>query len=261
MSAAAFVVPDAHGNAALVRGLLEQEGLIEQDWLVSGELAVAARVMPRSEVEIVQIGDLANCVADSTRADIDALDLVHAGLIDVMLVGNHEHPYFGGPGFAGFWPDEEVRRSVLRLRDRGDLVAAHAVGDILITHAGLTSYWLREFGAWEMSAAEIAEYSNRTWASHPRALIFSAIGYARGGREREGGILWADWRETKPRHLRQLVGHTVGGSIRRRAGATCIDLGAGKHSTRIAGAWIRDGVIDVVIHGATVHEPQTGVAA
>lgn len=244
MTGDTFVVADAHGNAGLVRGLLEQEGIIEQQWTESGALDSARRT--RKGAGVVQLGDLANCVAVSTVEDCEALDLVSDGLIDVMLVGNHEHPYFGGPAFSGYWPDGEVRRRLNRIHARGGLKAAHAADGILISHAGLTSYWLREFSAWDMNAEKIAELTNRTWSDDPRALIFNAIGRRRGGWEREGGILWADWREPKPRHLRQLVGHTVGPDIRKRGGATCIDLGAGKDSTRIAGAWIREGVIDVV---------------
>lgn len=243
-----FVLPDAHGNAHVLRSLLEREGIIEQDWNLDRSLAVATRVKTRGEVEVVQIGDLANCVRESVREDCDALDLVTSGLIDVMLVGNHEHPYFGGPRFGGYYPDVRVSDRLRRLNQRGGLKAAHAVGDVLISHAGLTSYWLREFGAWEMTAEEIAEYTNRTWQSDSQAMIFSAIGRRRWGGEREGGILWSDWDETKPRHLRQIVGHTVGREVRRKAGATCIDLGAGKHGWNIAGVWIRDGEIEIVVH-------------
>lgn len=142
------------------------------------------------------------------------------------------------------------------------VIPAHAVGDILVSHAGLTSHWLREFMGWDLTAAQIAEYTNRTWGNDPRALIFSAIGRSRGGWEREGGLLWADWREPKPRHLRQLVGHTVGDEIRTRSGATCIDLGAGKYSSRIAGAWIRDGgVLEVGTHGTSLNEATAGAVA
>jgi len=241
-----FVVPDAHGNAPLVLGLLAQEGILERR--NGGEQQGWYHTRIDYETHVVQLGDLANCVAASTRDDLDALDLVRCGIIDVMLVGNHEHPYFGGPAFGGYWPDGEVRRRLYDIRDRGGLKAAHAVGDILVSHAGLTSHWLREFGGWHWSAEKIAECTNLTWRNDPRALIFSVIGQSRGGWEREGGMLWSDWREPKPRHLRQLVGHTVGNCVRKRSGSTCIDLGAGKGSTRIAGAWIRGGVIDVVVH-------------
>lgn len=226
-----FIVADAHGNAGQVRWLLETAGVTEDDF-------------------VVQLGDLANCVAASTRTDLEALDLVHQGVIDLMLVGNHEHPYFGGGGFGGYWPDPEVRRSLHRIAEQGKLAAAWVVDDILVSHAGLTSYWLREFGAWLWDAKKIAAHTNETWFNDPRALIFEACGRARGGWYQAGGILWADWRETKPRHLRQLVGHTVGNEIRHRAGATCIDLGGGK-GERIAGAWIRNGEIEVVIHGTS----------
>lgn len=169
-----FVIADAHGNADLVRKLLEQEGIVDP---IDGRID--------DVVTVVQLGDLANCVAASTQNDIHALDLVILGLIDFILIGNHEHPYFGGPAFSGYWPDGEVRRRLYQIRDRGAMKAAHAVGDVLVSHAGLTSYWLREFGAWGMSAVEIADLTNGVWENDPEHL-FSApsVGAAEGGNAR-----------------------------------------------------------------------------
>jgi hypothetical protein len=223
-----FVVADAHGRSDLVRGLLEQEGASGPD------------------VTVVQLGDLANCVVGSEQADFEALELVREGLIDVMLVGNHEHPYFGGPSFFGFFPHASIRQSLFQIRDRDGLKAAHAVEGVLITHAGLTPWALKRLAF--MSAEALAMTINGIWKADPKDLLFSAIGSSRGGYRNEGGILWADWSEPKPRKLRQLVGHTVGNTIRHRNASTCIDLGAGKDSTRIAGAWIEDGEIEVVIY-------------
>lgn len=248
----AFVVPDAHGNAALVRGLLEQEGIIELDD------HDVRRIRGPEDAHVVQLGDLANCVASSAHDDLQALELVHSGLIDTMLVGNHEHPYFGGPAFHGYFPDSQVRNSLYMIRNRGDLKAAHAVGDVLITHAGLTPWALRRLAP-GLSAGAIAMTINGIWKTSPRDPIFSVIGKSRGGYSNESGILWADWSEPKLRKLRQLMGHTVGDRIRHRNAATCIDLGGGKGSTRIAGAWIRDGEIQTVIYAGPL--PGIGVAA
>lgn len=80
MTSLVFVVPDAHGNHHLVRGLLEQEGITNGRSRIVG-----------SEVQVVQLGDLANCVQESVQDDLEALSLV-GPVIDFMLVGNHEHP-------------------------------------------------------------------------------------------------------------------------------------------------------------------------
>lgn len=240
-----FVIADAHGNADQVRGLLEQEGL------------------PRPGVAVVQLGDLANCVGDSEADDLEALDLV-GGPIDLMLVGNHEHPHFGGPAFSGFWPHLTVKHRLHRLNAAGLIQPSFVVpghghnAGILVTHAGVTSAMNEpthpEEGPW--TTAEDADEELRwAWHSDPRYRVFSAIGPERGGRDGGGGILWADWREPKTPLFRQLVGHTVGRDIRRKWRATCIDLGGGK-GDRIAGAWIVNGRIRVV-----VHEREQAVAA
>lgn len=228
-----FVIADAHGRADLVLGLLQQE-----DLLVRGS---------KNRTAVIQVGDLANCVLAEEAADFEALALVRNGLIDTMLVGNHEHPYFGGPEFSGFFYHGSIKQSLTAIRKRGGLKAAYAVDDILITHAGMTP-WAFARLAPGMSAEAIAMTINNCWEHNPNDPLFSTIGAARGGWQKEGGILWADWSEPKPRNLRQLFGHTVGENIRRRHVVTCIDLGAGKWTETLAGAWIRDGVIDVVTY-------------
>lgn len=259
-----FVIPDAHGNGSLVRALLEQEGLIEQDWSLSGGLVCAVRMRPSHEVAIVQLGDLANCVAASINDDLDAIDMVFSGLIDTMLVGNHEHPYFGGPPFSGWWRDEQVERRLLELNDRDRLAPSYNASGILLTHAGVHS-------AWGFKSASYANAClNEWWDDDPTAQAFSLIGGSRswmGGAY--GGVLWCDWSELSPTAWPQIVGHSLAESVRtltrRQDGermpvaldgdemlvsAVCLDLGAGKGRQRIAGAWIEDGAVRVVEYDA-----------
>lgn len=231
-----FVIADAHGRHDLVRGLLRQEGLLN-----------GRDVLDRTGPKVVQIGDLCNCVSSSIDADRECLKRA-PDWFDVYLVGNHEHPYFDGPAFSGFWRDPEIRELLLRYAARGLMRPCLAVGDILVTHAGLTSRW----GGLVETAAEAEDWLTKEWESRRTALVFSAISRTRGGFDRSGGVLWADWSEPKRMAFSQLVGHTAGDEIRSRGRsqhrAVCIDLGAG-HNDRIAGAWIRDGKIEVVIHG------------
>lgn len=250
-----FVVPDAHGNWRLVRGLLEQEEIIDID----GKRIVEA------EVFVVQLGDLANCVAESINHDLKALELV-GPVIDLMLVGNHEHPYFGGPPFRGFWPDEQVKRAILRLHDYELIRAAHEVDGILLTHAGVAADIVLE----DADAARWSEMLNEAWRADPRHHLFSLIGHRRGGMTRCGGVLWSDWREPHSLAIPQVFGHTVGNTFRAhyaqdgrvgfwlappyegasmsKASALCLDIGAGKNSTSILGAWIEEGVVRIVQH-------------
>jgi hypothetical protein len=226
-SGRAFVVADAHGRHDLVEALLEQEGLLGD----------------RNGTLTIQLGDLCNCVASSIGADQECLRRAPEWF-DVYLVGNHEHPYFDEPAFSGYWRDPEILHLLRHYAARGLIRPCIEVGGVLVTHAGLTSRW----GALCETAEEAAAWLTTEWGSRTNAFVFSAIGRDRGGWDRSGGVLWADWREPKRGAFKQLVGHTAGDSIRKRQKATCIDLGAG-HNDRIAGAWIEEGAVRVVTYG------------
>jgi hypothetical protein len=267
-----FVVADAHGRLDLVEGLLA--------------LAGAERGPSRT---IVHLGDLVNCVASSIDDDLATLEAA-PDLFDVLLCGNHEHPYFGGPTFSGFFRSEDVATAMLRLPWK----AAFAAGEFLVTHAGLGRALV---GGSALSARAHANILNRAWADNPgRDAYFAAISRYRGGLSEVGGILWSDWQEPKSTAgFSQIVGHTPGpirvqgqpARVRdmkvlgrdaddarftdgRPDGfepgehfALGIDLGASKggkdyadpHSKkiwprgdRLAGCWIRDGLVEVVVY-------------
>jgi hypothetical protein len=254
-----FVVADAHGHHELVTGLMKQEGLIDDS---------LARV---TDDVVVQIGDLCNCVGRSIDDDLACLELAPEWF-DVLLIGNHEHPYFGGPRFDGFWRDPQVEHAIRRLPWQ----AAFPVGEFLVTHAGLGSSW----GIASDGAKGAAWIVNNEWERNPgRHPFFAQIGRDRGGLDESGGILWADWQEPKSTAgFSQIVGHTPGVVFRvqgqparikdmkalgrdaddarfvdgRPEGfepdepfVLCIDLG-GKHGERIGGAWIRETGVEPV---------------
>lgn len=235
----AFVVADAHGRHDLIEGLLAQEGLLEGGGRNGNAL-------------VVQIGDLCNCVASSIDADRECLRYAPEWF-DVCLVGNHEHPYFDGPGFAGFWPDPEIRNLLHRYAASGLIQPCVEFGGVLVTHAGLTSIW----GSTCETASEAAGWLTTEWKSRPTSLVFSAIGSERGGWDPSGGVLWADWSEPKWAAFPQLVGHTAGDTIRERGGVMCIDLGAGRND-RIAGAWIEDRAVRTVTYAPRPDEARDG---
>lgn len=251
-----FIVADAHGRLDLIEGLLAK--------------ASASRGPDRC---IVQLGDLANCVAGSISADLACLEAA-PDLFDVLLVGNHEHPYFGGPAFAGFWRDPAVERAVLRLQ----YLAAYPAGSFIVTHAGLTHKWHRWNPDGWRDAGETAVILNEWWRGHSERAIFTAIHSARGGHHQSGGIFWADWSEPKTTAgMSQIVGHTPGPTVRvqgQREELTwegghpaylepdepyvlCIDLGAAlgtggwPDGDRIAGCWVHDDdAVEVVTYEA-----------
>jgi hypothetical protein len=229
-----FVVGDVHGNYELVVGLLLKAGILENH----GRLGV----LRRSSVKVVQIGDLANCVGESRDDDLYCLTNARRWF-DLVLVGNHEHPYFGGPKFSGFFPFPEIREPLLRLERQGFVRPTFRVGNILVTHAGVGTQW-------DMPSATSAQARLvSAWRNDPASPMFSSIGAARGGWSSTGGVLWADRGEPKEPRFDQIVGHTpqdmVHADLHGAEGTATwyVDLGGGKGRGRLAGIWIRDGKI------------------
>jgi len=232
-----FVVPDAHGKLGLVHRLLREQGILGDN---------ASRV--DRETTVVQLGDLCNCVPESVDDDLRCLDRAPEWF-DVYLVGNHEHPYLGGPRFSGFYSDPEIAHRLKLLYSKGLLQAAYAADGILVTHAGVGAAWQRSLD--RRTAAGAASRLNKLWRARPTAELFGCIGRSRGGSSPTGGILWADWSEPKSDAFSQIVGHTVGDQPRWQKHAegkfaVCIDLGG---TTAIVGAWITDGKVELVRAG------------
>lgn len=265
-----FIIPDAHGNWRLVLGLLEQEGITNG----------AGKRIVESEVQVIQLGDLANCVQSSRDDDLRALELV-GPVIDVMLVGNHELPHFSkNPEgeFSGFWPYHEITEALERIGNYGFVHAAYAVDGILLTHAGVAEPYQHSVD--RRNAETAARRLNKLFRERPTAALFNDVGWSRGGMAPTGGILWSDWGEPKSKVFPQIVGHTVsntwrahiidpehhkqkdvptfqllltsnflgvpGDDLTATASALCLDIGAGKHSSSILGAWIESGVVRLV---------------
>ena len=258
-----FIVPDMHGNWKLALGLLEQEGIAYQD-----DDEEIRRL--DTDTRVVQLGDLVNAVRSSVNDDISATRLV-GNAIDIVLIGNHEHPYFGGPAFDGFAHFYELQHALQGLNNRGLIQAAIEVDGILLTHAGVTRD-IDQIEDWENpnnKALEVADALNILWKNKEyQHAMFSTIGQLRGGRHPLGGILWSDWREPKSALLPQIVGHSVGSTWRAnysdndapgfmlerpyedatpaKVQTLCIDIGAGKKASAILGAWIDEGKVTIV---------------
>lgn len=250
-----FVVPDAHGDLGCVIGLLLEQGIIDP-----------SHKRIDHGTTVVQLGDLCNCVSNSTGEDEACLERVEEWF-DVYLVGNHEHPYFGGPRFNGFFTNPVIGHKLQLLNSLGLMQAAYEVDDILITHAGVIEGAVLDNDVGPGTAKEWAVVLNDLWQRNTIHPIFSTIGASRGGSAESGGILWSDFSESKHESFAQIVGHTVGKSIRLRrrpfvdpwappkspfelgrGDVLCIDIheGGRRASTKIAGCWIRDGLVEVV---------------
>lgn len=247
-----FLVPDLHGELDMAAGLLTQEGLLNSFY-----------ERTREDVTVIQMGDMMNCVASSVVDDNRCLD--HEGWFDILLMGNHEHPYFGGPAFAGFYHDVMINHRIKKLDAIDRYKVAVNCDGILVTHAGLVTHYANLYNFFEVD--ECASILNDLWQRDKTHEIFSAIGWERRGWSKWGSVLWADWTQYKTPKLKQIVGHSVGQGVRVQFEgkqverhtdlenidldyfkweAICIDLGAGKHSTSIVGAWIEDGNVKLV---------------
>lgn len=246
-----LAIADIHGNIDALVGLLSQEGVINGN-----------RERIDRESTIIQIGDLCNSVASSVGGDRACLDEVERWL-DVYLVGNHEHSYFGGPRFAGFWPVPEIGHKLQLLNSLGKMQAAYAVDDILITHAGVIRDAVLDEDHEPGTAEDWAVALNDLWQQNTIHPIFSTIGKQRGGAARYGGVLWSDFGEAKSQNFPQIFGHTIGDTVRLKrklfpnawgppkypfeidnGDVLCIDL----EGDRLAAAWIRDGFVEVVYY-------------
>lgn len=147
----------------------------------------------------------------------------------VVLCGNHELAYLGGPVYPGM-REPAGRALAASLRDQvldGRLVAAHAAGDVLCVHAGVSrAFWkehLRDDAGSDVAA--IARLLNRWFINgvlrrdfrHP---VFAAL------EAPVRGPFWAhledDLLEPGLPPIRQAVGHTISrrrGWVRQAPGA------------------------------------------
>lgn len=238
-----LLIPDTHGDHDAAVRLLRKVGALDADyqrtpgWLV------------------VHMGDLIDARESTVADDGLALALVEDGLIDLLLVGNHEQPYFYGQEFYGFHFDADLSERLRALKADGKLVAAHAHGSKLITHAGVTPFWGARFG-WT-NPYDAAKEINALWVERPQHSLFDQLGKARGGLSETGGILWSDFEEPRFGGFNQIHGHTFVGPQWKNADdgwhyALCLDNGGGKFTTNLAGA-VLEGCDVTVVHSGRAH--------
>jgi hypothetical protein len=195
-----LIVPDAHGRYDLVRKLLENAGVID---------SAGGRVYD-PEVLVVQTGNLIG--GEIKTRDEDAALLRKANSwFDVVLVGSHEHGYFGGQPFSGF----QVLREVERLIRDVPFRPGHAVGGTLVTHAGVAE----KLGMQSRCAADAAVELAEAWTLDTRHPFFSTVSRSFNGPAEVGGVLWSDGRiaraedgtrqivEKRERRYSQAYGH------------------------------------------------------
>lgn len=205
-----YVVSDVHGDAESLNEALCRARIFDNH----GE--------KDPDAFVVQIGDLANCVEESVDDDLRCLDMVGRE-IDLMLVGNHEIPYFDPQNrFSGFYYSERIRDRLHYLRENDLLESCALHNGILISHAGISQ---EQLGANPtITESQIRDKLRYEWQQGNYSHYWlSDIGKARYGPAKTGGILWCDFdREFEPTSFPQIVGHTVG-NLRFKGNTLCID--------------------------------------
>lgn len=226
-----FILGDIHGHWEAAKKALVNAGAVTLN-------KQTGTITKQMGVEIIQIGDLINGTRDSVEDDIKCLRNI--SMFDYVMVGNHEYPYWHNSlasSFSGFHWSTEISEIIEKNRWR--FRPCKSVGGILVSHAGLS----REYEDIWKDAVSAAAHIDKIWRINPGDRLFSAVGRARGGSDRYGGILWSDWSEAKTRTFSQILGHTPGAKIRRRQSTTrkteqiCIDLNV-KNGAAIAGLWV-----------------------
>ena len=126
----------------------------------------------------------------------------------VMLLGNHDMPYFSQiyKGFS-WW---HCRHSTMHyneirkiFRENKDLFrVAHVETDVLFTHAGCTGAWVNEVfdGKYDTQIDEKKIYDlcadiNKLLETKDGLAKLYMVGRERGGRDRNGSCIWAHWTE------------------------------------------------------------------
>lgn len=142
----------------------------------------------------------------------------------VLLIGNHDAHYIDdNPDIRSSRYSGSMKNTFAKLiKDNAGLFnKAHYVGNILFSHAGVTSGWLDYNGFTANPTAESVYkfIQDSTYAE------LCQVGGSRGGMFPYGGPMWADIRE----HYRsdipfeQIVGHTQGTKMIEINNVRCVD--------------------------------------
>lgn len=159
------------------------------------------------------VGDLVDAF-DRTRKQQLAcvqkvLSMVDKGDTRVIL-GNHELSYLTKEmkcsGYAGVMDALllPLKSEMWKKYERYIWMPEHK---LLVTHAGLSNYFWREYGlTFENLGEKLEEWKRQQWRISP----YGWVGIARGGVERIGGPFWCDFNEefNPIPDLRQVFGHT-----------------------------------------------------
>ena len=204
-----LIVPDVHEDIDTLRRLIEVADL--------------------TGVPVVFLGDMFDTfgVRHIETADLYASLYQKPGW--TVLLGNHDVQYISNPISrspllcSGY--DRRTQSRVTQMLDQHPELSAQfrlttLVHGWVVSHAGITSGWMKSAGLDHV--CDVNEAFRYAWNRTPFALtehpVFAA-GADRGGLVPYGGPLWCDFQslayDANPLG-NQIVGHTVGQTIRRR---------------------------------------------
>ena len=119
----------------------------------------------------------------------------------VMLLGNHDLPYFSERYLALARYHCRMSRvwhsaiADMFEANRGLFKLAHVEGDILFTHAGCVSKWLKSIGVEPASLSELVALLNGLLSAEKGMRQLFMVSHHRGGRDDAGSCVWADVNE------------------------------------------------------------------
>jgi hypothetical protein len=173
--------------------------------------------------KVVFVGDYADHWTLSDRfiyqnlQNIIELKLQNSEKVELLL-GNHDVQYLHYPHYlcSGFRPSMQRSLSLLFGENRDLFKVAYQQGNHIISHAGITNKWYKDFKDLRLiqqiadEQDTVADLVNKAENTSQRWILHQA-GSSRGG-EGPGGITWADRKELIADMLdgyHQIVGHTV----------------------------------------------------
>lgn len=193
------LIGDIGGHVSVLEDCLRSLG-VGPDYAIPGDLV------------IVQVGDLVRCTTGFLRGNRECVALAghllarNGGHRYVQLAGNHESAALGGPCRSTWVLDECVDDDIVSTLKSwwatGDMVLAHplvqvtsadasdTVGDVLVTHAGLTAARWDSLGS-PRSVIDAARLVNRDVGA-PMAQVSRAGSLISGEVGEMADTMWAE---------------------------------------------------------------------
>ena len=178
---------------------------------IHGRIEVMVAALAKHD-RVVFVGDYVDSFNRTKLDQILCLTLAlkeHNGDSVICLRGNHEESYIDPDARCSGW-NNIMNTHVMPLQEEVRALPTHTwVGDILITHAGISQYFIDEVLVDKYlysSNLETAELLSK----YLNCSFHQEVGYARGGTKSCGGLMWCDWFEefAPVAGLRQIVGHS-----------------------------------------------------